>query len=61
MKHHFREHRAVRKGNLRTLGRQELDSNILKSALVHWHLLHVPILVLTQRVGVGTKRPYATD
>ena len=58
MKHHIRGHRAVRKGDVQTFGRQELDSNILKSALLHWH---VPKPVLTHCVVVEPKRPYATD
>ena len=53
MKHHFRRHRAVLKG--------ELDTNVLKSALLHWHVLHVLKLVLTYCVGVEPKRPYATE
>jgi len=45
---------------VQTLGRQELDSNVLKSALLQWHVLHVPKLVLTHCVGEQTKSPYAT-
>jgi len=61
MKHHFRGHLAVRKGDVLTLVRQELDSNVLKSALLHWHVSHVPKLVLTYCVGVDPKRPDATE
>jgi len=46
MKHHFRGHSAVRKVDVQTFGRQELHSNILKSALLHRHVLHVPKLAL---------------
>ena len=61
MKHHYRGHSAVRKGDVQTLGRQEMDSNILKSTLLHLHVLHFPKLVLTHCVAVDPKRPYATD
>ena len=61
MTHHFRGHSAVHKGDVQTFGRQELDSNVLKSALLHRHVLHVPKLVLAHCVGVEPKRPYATE
>ena len=61
MKHHSCGHSAVLKGDVQTFGRKELDSNVLKSALLHRHVLHVPKLVLTRCVGVEPKRPYATD
>ena len=61
MKHHFRRHSAVRKGVVQTLGRQELDSNVLKSALLHRHVLHVPKLVLAHGFGVEPKCLYTTD
>jgi len=61
MKHKFRRHRAVPKRDVETLGRQDLDSNVQKSALLHRHVLHVPKLVLTHCVVVETKRLYATD
>ena len=52
MKHHFRRHSAVLKGDVQTFGRQELHSNVLKSALLHWHVLHVLKLVLTHGVRI---------
>jgi len=52
MKHHFRRHSAALKGDVQTLGRQKLDSNVLKSALLHWHILHVLKLVLAHRVRI---------
>jgi len=61
MKHHIRGHSAVLKGELQTLGRQELHSNVLKSALLHWHILHVLKLVLAHGVRVQPKRSYAAD
>jgi len=61
MKHHFRRHSAVLEGDVQTLGRQELDSNVLKSALLHRHVLHVPKLVLAHGVGVEPIRPFASD
>ena len=61
MKHHFGRHSSLLKGDVQTLGLQELDSNVLKSALLHRHVLHVLKLVLTHGVGVELKRPYATD
>jgi len=61
MKHYFRGHHAVRKGDVRPLGRHELDSNVLKSALLYWHVLHIPKLDLTHCIGIEPKRPYATD
>jgi len=61
MKHHFRGHRAVRKWYVQTLDRQEFVSKILKSALLHWHILQIPKIVLTHCFGVEPKRPYATD
>ena len=61
MKHHCRGHRAVHKGDGQTLGRQEIDSNVLKSALLHRHVLPVSKLVLAHGVGVEPKRPYAAD
>jgi len=60
MMYHFRRHGAVLKGDVQTFGRQELHSNVLKSALLHWHVLLVLTLVLTHGVGVQPKRPYAT-
>jgi len=59
--HHIRGHRAVCKGDVQTLGRQEIVSNVLKSALLNWHVLHVPKFVLAQGVGLEPKRPYATE
>ena len=61
MKHYFRGHGAVREGDVQTFGREEFDSNVLESALLHRHVLHVPKLVLTHGVGVEPKRPYTTD
>jgi len=61
MKHHSCGHSAVLKGDVQTFGRKELDSNVLKSALLHRHVLHVPKLVLARGVDVGQKRPYATE
>ena len=61
MKHHFRRHSAVPKGDVQTFGRQELDSNVLKSALLDRHVLHVLKLVLTHAFVVGPKRRYASD
>ena len=61
MKHNFRGQCAVRKLDVQSLGRQELDSNVLKSALLHRHVLHVPKLVLSHCVGVEPIRPYTTD
>jgi len=61
MKHNFRRHSAVRKGDMQTFGRQVLDSNVLKNVLLHRHVLYVPKLVLTHGVGVEPKRLYATD
>jgi len=52
MKHHFRRHSAVPKGDVQTFSHQELPSNILKSALLNWHVLHVLKLVLTYGVRV---------
>ena len=60
IKHYFRGHSAVRKGDVQNFGRQELDSNVLKSALLHRYVLHVPKLVLAHGVGVEPKRPYAS-
>jgi len=61
MRHHIRRHSALRKGDMQTFGRQEVDSKGLKFPLLHQHVLHVPKLVLTHCVGVQPKRPYATD
>jgi len=61
MKHHSCGHSVVRKSDVQTLGRQELDLNFLKSTLLQRHVLHVPKLVLTHCVEVEQKRPYATD
>jgi len=49
--HHFRRHSAILKRDVETLARHELDSNVLKSALLHTHLLHVLKLVPVHRVG----------
>jgi len=57
MKHNSCGHNAVHKGDVSTLGRQVLDSNVLKSAQLHRHVLHVPKLLLTHCVGVEPKRP----
>jgi len=61
MKHYFRKHSAVRKGGVQTFGRQEFDSNVLESALLHRHVLHILKLVLAHRVRVEPKRPDTTD
>jgi len=61
MKHNFRGQCAVRKLDVQSLGRQELNTNVLKSTLFHRHVLHVPKLVLTHCVGVEPNRPYAMD
>jgi len=61
MKHHFRRHSGVFKGDVQTFGRQLLHSNVLKSALLHWHVLHVLKLMLPHGVKVQPKHPYATD
>ena len=61
MKHQSCGHRAVLKAYVQTLGRHELHTNVLKSALLHWHVLHVVKLVLAHSVSVQPKRPYATD
>ena len=47
MKHHFCGRRAVLEGDVQTLGRQEFYSDILKSALLDRHKVHVLKLVLT--------------
>jgi len=47
MNHYFRGQRDVQ-----TLGRQEINSYVLKSSLLHRHVLHVPKLVLTHCVGL---------
>ena len=52
MKHYSCGHSAVRKGDVQTIGRQELDSNVLKSTLLHRHILRVQKLVLEHCVGV---------
>jgi len=61
MKHYFRRHSAVREGDVQTFGREEFDSNVLESALLHRHVFYVPKLVLAHGVGVEPKRPYTTD
>ena len=61
MKHYSRGHSAVRKGDVQTFGREEFDSNVLESAVLNRHVLHVPKLVLTHGVGVEPKRPYTTN
>jgi len=60
MKHQFRRHSNVLKGDVQTFGRQGLDSNVLKSTLLQRHVLHVPKFVLAHGVGVEPKRPYAS-
>jgi len=51
MKHQIRRHSVVVKWDVQILGHQKLDSNVLKSALLHRHVLHVLKLVLTRGVG----------
>jgi len=41
--------RALLKGDVKPLDRQELDSNVLKSPLHDGHIIHVSKLVLTRR------------
>ena len=55
MKQHIRRLSAISKGNVQTPGRQELDSNVLNSALLHRHVLHVPKLVLPHGFGLSQK------
>jgi len=57
MKHYFRGNGVVREGDVQTFGREEFDSNVLESALLHRHVLHVPKLVLAHGVVVDSKRP----
>ena len=47
MKHHFCVRCAVLEGDVQPLGRQELDSNVLKSPLLDRHIIHVSNIVLT--------------
>jgi len=61
MKHYFRGHSAIREWDVQTLGREEFDSNVLDSVLLHRHVLHVPKFVLADGVGVEPKRPYTAD
>ena len=61
MNHYFHGLSADREGDVQTFGRQEFDSNILESALLHRHVLHVPKLVLAHGFGVEPKRPYTAD
>jgi len=61
MEHYSRGHCAVRKGDVQTVGREEFDSNVLESALLHRHVLHVPKLVLAHGVGLEPKCPYTAD
>jgi len=61
MRHHSCGHSAVLKGDVQTLVRQELHLNVLKSALLHRHVLHVLKFVLAHSFRVQPKRPYATD
>jgi len=61
MKHNFRGKGAVREGDVQTFGCEEFDSNVLESALLHRHVLHVPKLVLAHGVGVEPKRSYKAD
>jgi len=48
MKNHFCGRRAVLEGDVQTLCRQEFYSDVLKSALVDRHVIHVSKLVLTR-------------
>jgi len=57
MKHHLRRHSAVLKGDVQTLGRYEVDSNVPKSVLLHRHVLHVLKLVVTYCVSVSRNVP----
>ena len=61
IKHQFRGHSVVLEWDVLTFGRQELDSNILKSALLHRLVLYVPKLVLAYGVVLEPKHPYASD
>jgi len=61
MKHYFLGHGALRKWDVQNFGRQEFDSNVLESALLHRHALHVPKLVLAHGFGVEPKCLYTTD
>ena len=61
MKHHSFGHSGVRKGDVQTFGCEVLDWNVLKSALLHLHVLNVPKLVLAHCVGELSKRLYGTD
>jgi len=47
MKNNFRGRRAVLVGDVQSFGFQELDSNVLKSALLDGYTIHVFKLVLT--------------
>ena len=41
MKHNFRRHSAIREWDVQAFRREEIDSNVLKSALLHRHVLNV--------------------
>jgi len=61
MNDNLRRHRAVLKGDVRTLRREKLDSYVLKSAPLDRHVFHFLKLVLTHWVKVNLKGPYSTD
>ena len=61
MKHHSCGHIGVLKGMCRPSVIRHSILNVLKSALLHWHVLHILKFVLAHSVRVEPKRPYATD
>ena len=48
MKHHFYGRRALLQGDVQLLGRQEFYSDVLKSAQLYRHIVHVSKHVLTR-------------
>jgi len=49
MNHHFCACRALLERDVQTFGRQELDANVLKYALLDGYKMHNSKLVLTRR------------
>jgi hypothetical protein len=59
MKHYLRGRYAIIEGDVQTIRRQKLNSDVLESPLLHGHVMHVLKLAMTRYVD--DERPHAPD
>jgi hypothetical protein len=47
MKHYLRGRYAIVEGDVQTVRRHKFDSDVLKCPLLHWHVMHILKLAMT--------------